>query len=106
MSRNKIIGLGLLMCSSILTGCIAKDVAFTEQQKRMQRCDKYLDRERDKCLQGEHVRIEDYQDDYKAFKKSERKAAEQKQTKLPKVIVPKPTIIDANTTSTTPEDKT
>lgn len=79
----------------LLSACVAKDIEFNEQQKRMQRCEQYIDREKERCLQGEHVTIEDYKDDYDAYKKSKEKEAKKEQLKLP--VTPKPL--------TKPEDK-
>jgi hypothetical protein len=78
----------------LLSGCVAKDIEFNEQQKRMQRCEQYIDREKERCLQGDHVTIEDYKDDYDAYRKSKEKEAKKAQLKLP---VTKPLI--------KPEDK-
>lgn len=61
-----------------LTGCIAKDVEFTEQQKRMQRCDQYVDREREECLKGSPVTIDDYKDDYRAYQRAKEREEDQK----------------------------
>lgn len=72
----------------LLSGCMAKDLEFTEQQKRMQRCEQYIDREKERCLQGDHVTIEDYKDDYKEYKKSKEKEATKAKLKLP--VIPKP----------------
>lgn len=72
----------LVICMSMLLGCVAKDVALNEQQKRMLRCDQYNDRDRELCLQGMHVTIEDYKDDYKNFKKSKQEEADKDKKKI------------------------
>jgi hypothetical protein len=75
---NKLVfSMGWLLATILLGGCVAKNINFTEQQKeqqrRMQRCDQYIERDRELCLQGEHITIEDYKDDYKDFKKDKQK---------------------------------
>lgn len=67
---------------------MAKDITFNEQQKRMQRCDQYIDRERERCFQGDHVTIEDYKDDYADYRKSKEKEANKAQLKLPVLTKP------------------
>jgi hypothetical protein len=46
MLAKKYYGIGAILCASLLGGCIAKNVDFTEQQQRMQRCDQYIERDR------------------------------------------------------------
>jgi hypothetical protein len=87
---KKYYGVGLLLCASLLAGCMATDVEFTEQQKRMQRCDQYTDRDRDICLRGYAVTIEEYKQDYKDYRKSKQKEAEEARPKLKLPIVVKP----------------
>lgn len=91
MSRHAIF-LGLLGSLTLLSGCIAKNVDYSEQQLRMQRCDQYVDKQRDDCLRGEAVTIEDYKDDYKAYKKSRKNEADEENEKVGKVIKPSPEI--------------
>ena len=69
----------------LLSGCMAKDLEFNEQQKRMLRCEQYIDSEKERCLQGDHVTIEDYKDDYNEFKKSKEKEAAKAKLKLPAI---------------------
>jgi hypothetical protein len=52
-----------------LTGCMSKDIEMTDQQKRMQRCDQYVDMARESCLRGENVTIEDYKEEYRGFER-------------------------------------
>lgn len=73
----------------ILSACVAKDVSYNEQQKRMLRCDQYIERERERCLQGDYVTIEDYKDDYRAYERSKQKEAEKDK---PKIIIPDPVV--------------
>lgn len=70
---------------------MAKDVNFSEQQKRMQRCDQYIERDRDLCLRGDHVTIEDYKEDFRDYKKSKQKEADDAKPVLKLPIVVKPT---------------
>jgi len=72
----------------LLSACMAKDVVYTDQQKRMQRCDQYIDREREQCLKGDYVTIDEYQDDYKEYKKSKEEEEKKDQLKLPKTTNP------------------
>ena len=65
-----------LLCAGILSGCMAKDVPYSEQQQRMARCDQYIERERDMCLRGEAVTIEDFNEDFKDYKKSRAEEGE------------------------------
>ncbi len=65
-----------------LSGCMAKDVEFTEQQKRMQRCDQYVDREREECLKGSPVTMDDYRDDYRAYQRAREREEEQNKIEL------------------------
>ena len=83
----------------VLSGCLAKDVNYTEQQKRMQRCEQYIERDREKCLQGDYVTIEEYKEDYKAYKKNKQQEAVKDQLKLP--VIPKPVA----KSTVKPEDK-
>jgi hypothetical protein len=76
LSRNNFITVAFVFTASILTGCMAKEITFNEHQKRMQRCEQYIERDRDICMQGGHVTIEDYKDDYKDFEKQNKKQAE------------------------------
>lgn len=61
----------LFICLSTigLTACMSKDIEMTEQQKRMQRCDQYVDMARESCLRGENVTIEDYKEEYRGFER-------------------------------------
>jgi|GEM_PF-2041475 len=85
---------GLLLIFSgalvLLSGCVAKDVVFNEQQKRMQRCEQYVDREREACLQGDFVSIQDYKDEYDAFQRSNEKQKEKEKIKVTIPVAPKP----------------
>ncbi len=76
MKKPIILLLTFAISHSFLVGCVAKDIEFTEQQKRMQRCDQYVERQREECLQGMPVTIEDYKDDYRSYKKSRAKEAD------------------------------
>jgi hypothetical protein len=87
----------------LLSACMAKDVDYTEQQKRMQRCDQYIEREREKCLQGDYVTIEEYKKDYKAYKKDKQEEASKDQLKLP--VIPKPVAKPTIKPEVKPEDK-
>ncbi|MFW8591443.1 hypothetical protein ACOI22_11615 [Glaciecola sp. 2405UD65-10] len=85
-----------LACISaiFISGCMTPQTGpRTEQQKRMVRCDQYIDEQRDTCLRGEAVTIDDYKEDLKNYKKSKQKEALENQ----KVIPPKP--------ETKPEEK-
>jgi hypothetical protein len=90
-----IIGVSIIM----LSACVAKDVSYNEQQKRMQRCEQYIDRERERCFQGDYVTIEDYKEDYRAYERSKQKEAEKDKQKV--IIIPESTVIPA----VKPEDK-
>jgi hypothetical protein len=61
----------LFLCLSALvqTGCMSKGIEMTDQQKRMQRCDQYVDMARESCLRGENVTIEDYKEEYRGFER-------------------------------------
>ncbi len=62
----------LILSATMLFSCLSKDVYYTDQQKRMQRCEQYIEASRERCLRGETVTIEDYKQDYREFiKKSE-----------------------------------
>lgn len=74
--------LSVSMVLITLTGCMAKDAEFTEQQKRMQRCDQYVDREREDCLKGSPVTIDDYKDDYRAYQRAKEREEKQKEINL------------------------
>jgi hypothetical protein len=65
-----------------LTACVAKDINLSEQQKRMQRCDQYIDRARDDCLRGETITIDDYKDDFRAYERSRAREAENNKPKI------------------------
>ena len=80
----------ILLCATFLSGCIGKDIPYSEQQQRMARCDQYIERERDMCLRGEPVTIDDYNDDFKDYKKSRAKEDEEVKTKLVLPVVIKP----------------
>jgi hypothetical protein len=82
---KKYYSMAIIVSVILLTGCIAKDVDFTEQQQRMQRCDQYIEQDRDRCLRGEPVTIEDYKDDFRDYQKSKEIEAEKAK---PKVILP------------------
>lgn len=57
-----------------ISGCMTPQTGpRTEQQKRMVRCDQYIDEQRDACLRGEAVTIDDYKEDLKNYKKSRKK---------------------------------
>lgn len=71
----------------MLAGCVAKDLKLTEQQKRMQRCEQYIDRQQEECLQGGHVTIDDYNDDYNAFIKAKER---EKKNNTPPITIQKP----------------
>ena len=89
-----------LMSASLL-GCMSKDIGYSEQQKRMVRCDQYIGNDREECLRGMAVTIEDYKADYREFERDEQKkrdAADKKQleqiNKSIPVIVDPPKTID------------
>ncbi|MFT6270296.1 MAG: hypothetical protein ACJAVV_003130 [Alphaproteobacteria bacterium] len=90
MTARKYYAVGVLLSSSLLAGCMAKDITFNDQQKRMQRCDQYIDRDRDLCLRGDHVTIEDYKEDFRDYTKSKQKEADKAKPKLKLPIVVKP----------------
>lgn len=95
MLINEKVAIVLIIVSSfVFTGCIAKDVKYTDQQKRMQRCEQYIDREREQCLRGDYITLEEYKDDFEAYKKSKEKEAEKEQFTLPEKPVSdvKPTV--------------
>lgn len=83
----------------ILSACVAKDVSYNEQQKRMLRCEQYIERERERCLQGDYVTIEDYKDDYRAYERSKQKEAEKDKSKI---IIPDPVVKPAIKTEDKP----
>jgi hypothetical protein len=56
----------------MLSACMSKDIEMTEQQQRMQRCDQYIESVREDCLRGMNVTIEDYQEEYRAFERSQQ----------------------------------
>lgn len=62
----------LLFCFTVLTGCMSKGIEMTEQQQRMARCDQYIEMARDRCLRGDNVTIDDYNEEYKGFEKHVR----------------------------------
>jgi membrane protein involved in colicin uptake len=71
--KRKSIGMvGTVLAVLSLNACISKDVEMTEQQKRMQRCDQYVDMAREQCLQGMNVTIQDYQEEFRNFEKSQQ----------------------------------
>jgi hypothetical protein len=80
LSINKICRTSLLLAISALglSACMSKGIEMTEQQKRMQRCDQYIDMAREQCLRGDNVTIEDYREEYREFEKDtqERMRAE------------------------------
>lgn len=84
MKKPNVLLLTLALSASLL-GCVAKDIEHTEQQKRMQRCDQYVDKQREECLQGMPVTIDDYKDDYRAYKKSRAKEEDENKP----IILPK-----------------
>jgi hypothetical protein len=57
---------------------MSKGIEMTEQQKRMQRCDQYIEMAREQCLRGDNVTIEDYKEEYREFEREtqERMRAE------------------------------
>ncbi|MDT0593942.1 hypothetical protein [Glaciecola petra] len=57
----------------ILTACISKEAQYSDQQKRMLRCDQYIGQSRDECLNGMTVTIEDYKQDWREFERDEAK---------------------------------
>lgn len=68
--------------STFLLGCMSKEVGYSDQQKRMVRCDQYIGNDREECLRGMAVTIEDYKADYREFERDEQKkrdAADKKQ---------------------------
>lgn len=71
-----------------LSACMAKDIELSDQQKRMQRCDQYIDRERDACLRGETITIEEYQDELRKYEKSRAKEAENTKYEIEPFIGP------------------
>ena len=77
-----------------LSACVAKDVAWTEQQQRLQTCEQYVDRKRDDCLRGDFVTIQDYKDEYKRYEKSLAREEKQKKEALPKIEIPKPVVVE------------
>lgn len=85
MRKQSVYFVSLIMSMAFLMGCVAKDIEFTEQQKRMQRCEQYIERQREECLQGMPVTIEDYKDDYRAYEKSRAREAEENKP----IIIPK-----------------
>lgn len=91
----------------MLSACMANEVTNNEQQKRMQRCEQYIDREREQCLQGDHVTIEDYKEDYRAYQKSKQQEADKARQTLilsPKAAV-KPVVNLEEKLEDKPEDK-
>lgn len=61
-----------IFASLMLSACMSKDIEMTEQQQRMQRCDQYIESVREDCLRGMNVTIEDYQEEYRAFERSQQ----------------------------------
>lgn len=67
----------VVLISGGLTGCMMPiEGAHSEQQKRMLRCDQYIDEQRETCLRGEAVTIDDFKDDYKDYQKSKKQEAQ------------------------------
>lgn len=102
MMRKKWFVVSLMLSSVLSYGCMSKEVVTNEQQKRMQRCEQYTDRDREDCLRGEHVTIEDYKDDYKDFKKEQQKVNSKDKQKL---ILATPPVVSEKETENKPEDK-
>jgi hypothetical protein len=65
----------------LMSGCMSKDVAYTDQQKRMMRCDQYIGESREECLRGMAVTIEDYKADWREFERDEKKSVKKKTRK-------------------------
>jgi hypothetical protein len=61
---------------SILSACLSPiQGKHSEQQERMLRCDQYIGDQREDCLRGAAVTIDDYNDDYKNYQKNKVKEA-------------------------------
>ena len=72
----------------MLSACMSSESGYSEQQKRMLRCDQYVGETRDECLRGVAVTVEDYKDDYREFERTEQKKKEA-QNKILKKEKPK-----------------
>lgn len=56
------------------SGCINSDYVNSESQVRMQRCEQYIGMNKERCLNGELVTIEEYKEDLQDFQqKTEEK---------------------------------
>lgn len=90
---NKHVILLAVVSPIMLTACMSPiEGKHSEQQQRMLRCDQYIGEQRESCLRGDSVTIDDYKDDYKNYKKSKAKEAEQakQEAQAIKPIIPKP----------------
>jgi len=64
--------------------------AHSEQQERMMRCDQYIGDQREDCLRGEAVTIDDYKDDLKNYNKSKKQEAIEEEGPVIKKSTEKP----------------
>lgn len=81
-SKSLVIAASILSLSACM---MPLEGPHTEQQERMIRCDQYIGDQREACLRGEPVTIDDYQEDLKNYKKSKRKEEEESTLDKPKV---------------------
>lgn len=91
--KNKNLILLAVLSPIMLTACMTPiEGKHSEQQQRMLRCDQYIGEQRETCLRGDSVTIDDYKADYKNYKKSKAKEAEQakQEAQAIKPIPPKP----------------
>lgn len=80
----------LLSASAVLmSGCISKEVGYSDQQKRMMRCDQYIGDTKADCLRGIAVTIEDYKADWREFERDKKKKREDAAIKIKKAQPPK-----------------
>jgi len=77
MPANKFyISTASVLTTLLLSGCMSSEAGYSEQQKRMLRCDQYLGETREECLRGMAVTIEDYKTDWREFERSEKQKRE------------------------------
>ncbi len=50
-----------------MSGCLNSDYAHSESQLRMQRCEQYVGMNKNRCLNGELVTIEEYKEDLEEY---------------------------------------
>lgn len=86
MHYKKLSVVVVLGMSCLVSACLSPTAGkHSEQQERMLRCDQYIGDQRETCLQGEAVTIDDYKEDFKNYQKSkaqEAKDAEKAKQKL------------------------